>query len=121
MSTPKDSAKFKAQKSRLLDHLRASFSPLGLSFKACEYGDEKGCHIEIRVEKGRFNFPRADYFDGLEIVWYCNQGLFEVIETMAGPKENELWVYLETKCATVAVGEYMKGNMRKNSAIKIWD
>ena len=120
MATPKDSARFKAQKSRLLAHLHNSFGHFGLSFKACEYGDEKGCHIEIRVNKARFISPRDDFFDGLEIIWYCSQRLFEVVETMAGPKENELWVYLETKCATVAIGEYMKGNKRKSSAIKIW-
>ena len=114
----KDKSRFEAQKKRLAVHLHDSFAHLGLSFKLD--GDEKSCYINVRVEKSRFNSPREDYFDGLEIVYYSTQRLFEVIETMAGPKENELWVYRETKSATVAVGEYMKGNKRKSQAIQVW-
>lgn len=115
---PKDKSSFEAHKNRLVLHLHDSFAHLGLSFKIG--GDSRSCLIEVRVEKSRFNSPRGDYFDGLEIVYYYGQRLFEVIETMAGPKENELWVYRETKSATVAVGEYMKGNKRKSQAIRVW-
>jgi len=118
MATAKQKATFEAQKSRLLAHLHDSFLHAGLSFKLD--GDCNQCFIDVRVQKTRFNAPREDYFDGMELVYYPTQRLFEVIETMAGPKENELWVYRETRSATVAVGEYLKGNKRKSQAIQVW-
>ena len=118
MFDAKDKTRFEAQKSRLLAHLHDSFLHAGLSFKLD--GDCDLCFINVRIEKSRFNAHREDYFDGMEIFYYPAQRLFEVAETMAGPKENELWVYRETRSATVAVGEYLKGNKRKSQAIQVW-
>jgi len=107
------------QKSRLLMHLHNSFGALGLAFKI---DDCKQCQfINVTFDKVKFSHLRPDYFDGMEVIYYTDQRIFEVLERMASPDEKEMWIYLETKSATVAIGEYMKGNQRKKDVIKIWD
>jgi hypothetical protein len=56
-------------------------------------------------------------YDGMQIIF--EDGVYEVSEYQAGPNENELWIYKETKSLKIALRFYMRGNNQK--PIKIWD
>jgi hypothetical protein len=44
---------------------------------------------------------------------------FEVFEYQAGPKQDRLWVYMETKKLRCAAKNILKGNNRRKK-IKVW-
>ena len=75
---------------------------------------------EIIIEPNtRFTFGnRPDYFDGMQIIYYAIDGIFEVSEYQAGSKENELHIYYETKSIKRAFNKLMLGNKQK--PIKVW-
>jgi hypothetical protein len=58
--------------------------------------------------------------NGMQILYFIQDGLFEVSEYMAGPKQNQLRVLTETKSLKIAVKSYLKGN-KGRKAIKIWE
>jgi hypothetical protein len=57
--------------------------------------------------------------DGLEILYYPKERYFEAVEQMAGPKENQLWIYKTTKSPRIAIKQILKGNNRKKDVEKV--
>ncbi|OOV27762.1 hypothetical protein BXU11_09950 [Flavobacterium sp. LM5] len=55
--------------------------------------------------------------DGLLINYNTKTKIFEVAELQAGKKEDQIWVYLETKQFVMALKELIKGNNRKPKKI----
>ena len=64
------------------------------------------------------HFGRADYFAGMEIHYYPEDGIYEVLETNAGKDENELHIFKRTKSARIAYKNFMRGNKRSKSRIE---
>ena len=88
-------------------------NPLG--YKARVEKEIEG--ISIEPDTRVTGTKRKDYFDGMRImIW--NDGGIEVAEYQAGKKEDELWIYKETKSLKVALKDLIKGNKRK--PIKVW-
>jgi len=54
--------------------------------------------------------------DGMQII--SINGVYEVSEYQAGPKQDELHIYLETKSLKRAISNALKGNRRKPK--KVW-
>ena len=61
---------------------------------------------------------RSDFFDGMQILYFVKEGIFEVSEYQAGPKGDQLHVYLETKSLKIALNRLLKGNRQR--PVKIW-
>jgi hypothetical protein len=59
--------------------------------------------------------------DGMVLAWngHPNDMTFEVFEYKAGPKQDRLWVYMETKKLRCAAKNILKGNNRRKK-IKVW-
>lgn len=74
--------------------------------------------ISIEPDTRRTGKKRKDYFDGMAIMYWQRTGIFEVAEYQAGKKEDEAWIYKETKSLKVALKDLIKGNKRK--PIKVW-
>ena len=55
---------------------------------------------------------RKDFFDGLQIIKWPD-GIYEVSEYMAGPKEDQTYIYKLTKSLNVALKDLIRGNNRK--------
>lgn len=55
---------------------------------------------------------RKDFFDGLQIIKWPN-GSYEVSEYMAGPKQDQTYIYKLTKSLNVALKDLIRGNNRK--------
>jgi hypothetical protein len=58
-------------------------------------------------------------FLGMALNYYPKEKMYEVVEEMAGEKQNELWVYLETENLEEACNCLLLGNNR--TPIKIWN
>jgi hypothetical protein len=84
-------------------------NPMGYSAKVEDWGNGE-IHIEPSTTKVGKN--RKDFFDGMQIHRFDN-GIYEVSEYQAGPDENEMYVYKETKSLIVALKDLIKGNKRK--------
>ncbi|MEI7792673.1 MAG: hypothetical protein WCI57_04285 [Candidatus Berkelbacteria bacterium] len=61
--------------------------------------------------------PKA--LDGMTIIGY-QDGTYETSEQLAGPTEDELWIYKQTPYLTVALRELAKGNNRLQDTIQTW-
>lgn len=74
----------------------------------------KGASGEIIIEPStrKTGTKRKDFFDGMQIIRHSD-GMYEVSEYMAGPKQDELYIYKETKSLKVALKDLIKGNNRK--------
>lgn len=76
---------------------------------------ENGIHIEPTGYKG-------NHLDGMQIIEDPDTKTFEVSEYMAGPNEDQLWIFGEYKNLKSAVKSMLKGNHTTGrKAIKIWD
>jgi len=79
-----------------------------------------GCYPSFMAE---FSTPKgdADPMAGMTVAWHGHPEdmYFEVFEIMAGPKQDQLWVYMETKSLRCAVKNALKGNNRSKK-LKIW-
>jgi hypothetical protein len=84
----------------------------GISFKVNNLTHKE--RITITIEP--YNY-KGDSLDGMQILF--EKGIYEVAEYQAGPKQNELHIFLETKSFKVALKNMLKGNKRK--PIKIWN
>lgn len=56
--------------------------------------------------------------EGMQIIYFAKDDVFEVSEYMAGKQANELWIYKETPSLKIAIKELLKGNNRKSKIIK---
>ena len=74
----------------------------------------EGASGEIIIEPStrKTGDKRKDFFDGMQIIRFPD-GTYEVSEYMAGPKEDEMYIYKETKSLKVALKDLIKGNNRK--------
>lgn len=61
---------------------------------------------------------RKDFFDGMMITYFNDSKIYEVAEYQAGKKQDQLWIYKETKNLQTALNTLIKGNKRK--PIKVW-
>lgn len=61
---------------------------------------------------------KAGQLDGMQILYFVKEKMFEVSESQAGPKQNNLYIYKETKSLKAALKDILKGNNRK--PIKTW-
>jgi hypothetical protein len=61
---------------------------------------------------------RADFFNGMQIIYDVKDKEYEVSEYQAGNNEDELHIYKVTPSLTLALKDLIKGNKRK--PIKIW-
>ena len=68
--------------------------------------------ITIYQSTEKVGANRKDFFDGMQIIRHPNN-TFEVSEYMAGPNEDELYIYKETNSLKVALKDLLKGNNRK--------
>ena len=73
--------------------------------------------ISIYPDTRKTGRKRKDYFDGMKIMLW-KDGDIEVVEYQAGKKQNELFIYKQTKSLRVALKDLIKGNNRK--PIKRW-
>ena len=89
--------------------------PLNMSARVCDNGDE----IFIEPSTRKTGTLKAGKLDGMQIIYFKDQNIFEVSEYMAGEKENELHIYETTKSLKIALKGLLKGNKRKPS--KIWN
>ena len=55
---------------------------------------------------------RKDFFDGMQIIKLPN-GYYEVSEYLAGPNQDQTYVYKNTKSLNVALKDLIRGNKRK--------
>lgn len=81
-----------------------------ISLKATDFKESYEVVFEPR-SYGKINV------DGLLINYNKKTKVFEVAEMQAGKKEEEIWVYLETKQFIMALKELVKGNNRKPKKI----
>lgn len=56
--------------------------------------------------------------EGMQIIYFAKDNIFEISEYMAGSQQNELWIYKETPSLKIAIKEMLKGNNRKSKIIK---
>jgi hypothetical protein len=84
-------------------------NPMGYSARVEDWGNGV-IHIEPSTTKVGNN--RKDFFDGMQITRFDN-GIYEVSEYQAGPGENEMYIYKETKSLITALKDLIKGNKRK--------
>ena len=81
-----------------------------IELKVTEYKESNEVVFEPR-SFGKINV------DGLIINYNTKTKIFEVAEMQAGKKEDQIWVYLETKQFVMALKELVKGNNRKPKKI----
>jgi antirestriction protein len=93
----------------------AILRPHGVTAKV----DDLGSEINITPRVTEKSKVKAGSLDGMQIIFDKQTGTYEVSEYQAGPKQDELHIYLETKSLTAALKNLLKGNGRK--PIKIWD
>jgi hypothetical protein len=79
--------------------------------------DDLGQTILIEP-RGNLKGKRKDLLNGMQIIYDKSNGVFEVSEYMAGPKQDKLYIYKETKSLIIALKDMLKGNHRK--PIKVW-
>ena len=83
--------------------------PIGNYAKVFNVGDD------IYIEPCTRNCKKLE---GMQIIYFANDNIFEVSEYMAGKQQNELWIYKETPSLKIAIKELLKGNNRKSKIIK---
>ena len=81
-----------------------------IELKTTEYKESN----EVVFEPRSFGKIKVD---GLLINYNTKTKIFEVAEMQAGKKEDQIWVYLETKQFVMALKELIKGNNRKPKKI----
>jgi len=84
----------------------------GVSFQVSDLSNKY--NTTINIEPTQY---KNSNLDGMQIIY--ENGIFEVSEFQAGPNQNELHIFLETKSFKVALKNMMLGNKRK--PIKIWN
>lgn len=90
--------------------------PLNMSAKVSDNGKE--IFIEPDTKKVGSNL-KGGKLDGMQIIYFKEDNIFEVSEYMAGKNENELHIYETTKSLKIALKGLLKGNKRKPN--KIWN
>jgi hypothetical protein len=93
----------------------AILRPHGVTAKV----DDLGSEINITPRITEHSKIKKGSLDGMQIIFDRKTGTYEVSEYQAGPKQDELHIFLETKSLTAALKNLLKGNKRK--PIKIWD
>jgi hypothetical protein len=96
------------------DRVESFLSPYGYSARVEDAGNGE-IHIEPSTTK--VGDKRKDFFDGMQIHRFAD-GMYEVSEYQAGPNQDELYIYKETKSLPLALKDLIKGNNRK--PIKKW-
>ena len=69
-------------------------------------------NVSVRVKYG-------NKLDGMQIIYFKKEQIFEVSEFQAGKNENELHIFTETRNLNRAIKSLLKGN--KRAAKIIWD
>lgn len=93
--------------------------PFGVYADVSDVGD---C-IVITPNGSKAKGIKPESLHGMQIIFDKPTGTYEVSEYQAGPKQDELWIYLETKFLPVALKNMLKGNAEysKRTPIKKWD
>lgn len=84
-------------------------NPLGMEARVEDNGNE----IFIEPNTKKIGKLKAGSLDGMQIIYFKKEKIFEVSEYMAGKKEDELWIYETTKTLKGAITGLLKGNNRK--------
>lgn len=89
--------------------VREVLNPLGMDARVSMEGND----ISIEPDTRKTGKLKKGSLDGMKIMYWAKEGIFEVAEYQAGKKENELWIYEQTKSLKVALNGLLKGNNRK--------
>ena len=111
---PVKKAVVKTKVDEIRDKVISFLNPLGYSATITDNKTE--IYIEPSTKKVGKN--RADFFDGMQIIYDVKTGGYEVSEQQAGKNEDELHIFKVTPSLALALKDLIKGNKRK--AIKIW-
>lgn len=64
--------------------------------------------------------PPSGEYDGMQIIYFLHSKTFEVSEYQAGPNQDKLYVYTNTKQPKKALESLLLGN-KNRKPIKVWD
>lgn len=64
--------------------------------------------------------PPSGEYDGMQIIYFLRSKTFEVSEYQAGPNQDKLYVYTDTKQPKKALESLLLGN-KNRKPIKVWD
>ena len=97
------------KKEWLQDFFNESLKENDVSLEVEQIGDMLQCEP----------FSKKSKFDGM-IIYYENEE-FEVVELMAGGREDELHVFFKTESPKRALNNFLKGNNRpRHKCLQIW-
>lgn len=99
----------KSKVEEIRDKVYSFLTPLNFEAKI----DDGTNEIIIEPNTRKVGEKRADYFDGMQIIYDVKSDIYEVSEYQAGKNNDELHIYKVTPSLIVALKDLIKGNKRK--------
>jgi hypothetical protein len=99
----------KSKVEEIRDKVDSFLNPLNFEAKI----DDGTNEIIIEPNTRKVGEKRADYFDGMQIIYDVKSDIYEVSEYQAGKNNDELHIYKVTPSLIVALKDLIKGNKRK--------